>query len=77
MGRVHYLTPNLYRAFSTSGYGVLAQLLDLYRDDFRSAANTYKLSDGTTVARETAYERFAGRMEDILRTPKLASIESR
>jgi energy-coupling factor transporter ATP-binding protein EcfA2 len=75
LGRVHYLTPNLYRAFGTSGYGVLAQLLDLYREDFRSVANTYELPDGTTVARETAYERFAGRMEDILRTPKLASIE--
>jgi hypothetical protein len=39
LGRVHYLTPNLYRAFSTSGYGVLAQLLDIYRDDFRSETN--------------------------------------
>jgi putative ATP-dependent endonuclease of OLD family len=75
LGRVHYLTPNLYRAFNTSGYGVLAQLLDFYRDDFRSAANTYELPDGALVPRETAYERFATRMEDILRTPKLASIE--
>ncbi|MHB1865448.1 MAG: ATP-dependent nuclease [Candidatus Saccharimonadales bacterium] len=75
LGRVHYLTPSLYRAFDTSGYGVLAQLLDLYRDDFRSAANTYELPDGSTVPRETAYERFSGRMEEILRTPKLASIE--
>jgi hypothetical protein len=48
---------------------VLAQLLDLYREDFRSAANTYELPDGTTVSRENAYERFSGRMEEILRTP--------
>jgi hypothetical protein len=36
LGRVHYLTPSMSRAFNTTGYGVLAQLLDLYRDDFRS-----------------------------------------
>ena len=75
LGRVHYLTPNLYRAFDTSGYGVLAQLLDLYRDDFRSESNTYTLPDGTQVSRAQAYDRFATRLEDILRTPRLSTIE--
>lgn len=75
LGRVHYLSPNLYRAFDTHGYGVLAQLLDLYREDFRSAANTYTMPDGNEIPREEAYGRLATRMEEILRTPKLASIE--
>lgn len=75
LGRVHYLTPNLYRAFDTGGYGILAQLLDLYRDDFRSESNTYQLPDGAVIPRAKAYERFSARMEDILRTPKLATIE--
>jgi len=75
LGRVHYLTPNLYRAFATSGYGVLAQLLDLYREDFRSAANKYTMPDGSEILREEAYDRFANRLRDILRTPKLESIE--
>lgn len=75
LGRVHYLSPNLYRAFNTSGYGVLAQLLDLYRDDFRSDANTYKVPSGETVTRAAAFDRLAGRMSDVLRTTKLAEIE--
>jgi putative ATP-dependent endonuclease of the OLD family len=76
LGRVHYLTPNLYRAFATSGYGVLAQLLDIYRDDFRSETNLYKLPDGNEVTHAVAYERFAVKLEEILRTPQLETIEA-
>ena len=78
LGRVHYLSPNMYRAFDTSGYGILAQLLDVYRDDFRSADNTYKLpgSAGEVITRAEAYDRFAVRLQDILRTKKLADIET-
>jgi predicted ATPase len=75
LGRVHYLSPNLYRAFDTSGYGILAQLLDLYRDDFRSEANTYELPSGQTVTRAQAFDRLADRMGEVLRTDKLAEIE--
>jgi predicted ATPase len=75
LGRVHYLSPSLYRAFDTSGYGVLAQLLDLYREDFRSDANTYELPSGQTVTRAEAFDRLAGRMGEVLRTGKLAEIE--
>jgi predicted ATPase len=75
LGRVHYLSPNLYRAFNTSGYGVLAQLLDLYRDDFRSDANTYELPSGQVITRAAAFDRVADRMSQILRTTKLAEIE--
>jgi Overcoming lysogenization defect protein-like, TOPRIM domain/AAA ATPase domain len=78
LGAVHYLSPNMYRAFETSGYGVLAQLLDLYRDDFRSAENTYKLPGpgGEVVTRADAYDRFAVRLSEILRTEKLTEIET-
>jgi len=78
LGRVHYLSPNMYRSFDTSGYGVLTQLLDVYRDDFRSAENTYKLPGptGEVITRADAYDRFAVRLPDILRTKKLADIET-
>ena len=72
---MHYLSPSLRRAFDTSGYGVLAQLLDLYREDFRSDANTYELPSGQTVTRAQAFDRLAGRMGEVLRTGKLAEIE--
>jgi len=75
LGRVHYLSPSLYRAFDTSGFGVLAQLLDLYRDDFRSDENKYALPGGEVVTRAEAYDRFAVRLSDILRTDRLAAIE--
>lgn len=75
LGRVHYLSPNLYRAFDTSGYGVLAQLLDVYREDFRADANTYELPSGEQVTRARAFERLTARMGEVLRTPKLAEIE--
>jgi predicted ATP-dependent endonuclease of OLD family len=68
----------MYRAFDTSGYGVLAQLLDLYRDDFRSAENTYKLPgpQGEIITRADAYDRFAIRLREILETKKLVDIET-
>lgn len=75
LGRVHYLSPSLYRAFDTSGFGVLAQLLDLYRDDFRSDENKYELPGGEIVTRAEAYDRFTVRLGDILRTERLAAIE--
>lgn len=75
LGRIHYLSPSLYRAFDTSGFGVLAQLLDLYRDDFRSDENEYELPGGEVVTRSEAYDRFAVRLSDILRTDRLAVIE--
>lgn len=76
LGRVHYLGPNLYRAFDTSGYGVLAQLLDLYRDDFRAETNTYELPHNKEViSRAAAFDRLATRMAEVLRTEKLAEIE--
>ena len=67
LGRVHYLTPSLFRAFATSGYGVLAQLLDLYRNDFRSETNIYTMPDGSEVTHAQAYDRFVVRLEEILR----------
>jgi len=76
LGRVHYLSPSLYRAFDTSGYGILAQLLDLYRDDFRSDANTYEVpASGEIVTRAAAFDRLAARMGEVLRTEKLTEIE--
>ena len=77
LGRVHYLSPSLYRAFETSGYGVLAQLLDLYRDDFRSDANTYEVPvSKEIITRAAAFDRVTTRMREILRTTKLAEIEA-
>lgn len=78
LGRVHYLGPNMYRAFGTSGYGVLAQLLDIYRHDFRSPENTYRLPGpaGEVITRAEAYDRFAVRLREILRTKKLDDIET-
>ena len=76
VGRVHHLSPSLYRAFDTSGYGVLAQLLDLYRDDFRSDANTYEVpTSKEIITRAAAFERLTARMREVLRTAKLAEIE--
>jgi putative ATP-dependent endonuclease of the OLD family len=75
LGRIHFLGPSLYRAFDTGGYGILAQLLDLYRDDFRSDINTYELPSGQTVTRAEAFDRLAVRMGEVLRTGKLAEIE--
>jgi putative ATP-dependent endonuclease of OLD family len=75
LGRVHYLSPNMYRAFDTSGYGILAQLLDIYRDDFRSDANIYELPSKELVSRGAAFDRLAERMSDVLRTTKLKEIE--
>jgi len=76
LGRVHYLSTNLHRAFDTTGYGILAQLLDLYRDDFRSDANTYRIpSSGEVVTRAAAFDRLAARMGEVLRTDKLADLE--
>jgi len=76
LGRVHFLSPSLYRAFDTSGYGVLAQLLDLYREDFHAAGNLYELAhSGEVVPRTAAYQRLTKVMSDILRTPYLATLE--
>jgi predicted ATPase len=75
LGRVHYLSPDLYRAFSTTGYGVLAQLLDIYRDDFRSDANTYELPSGEVITRADAFDRLTDKMTEVLRTTRLAEIE--
>jgi putative ATP-dependent endonuclease of OLD family len=75
LGRVHFLSPNLYRAFDTSGYGILAQLLDVYRDDFRSELNTYELPSKQVVTRAVAFERLTDKMSEVLRTPKLSEIE--
>jgi len=77
LGRVHHLSPSLYRAFDTTGYGVLAQLLDLYREDFQSARNVYRHpTTGKEMTRAEAYERIVQRMEEILRTEMLGKIES-
>jgi hypothetical protein len=75
LGRIHYLSPNLYRAFETSGYGVLAQLLDLYRDDFRAEANTFELPSKEVITRAAAFDRLADKMGEVLRTSKLSEIE--
>jgi predicted ATPase len=76
LGRVHYMGTSLYRAFDTTGYGVLAQLLDLYREDFRSDANTYTIpASGEVITRAAAFDRLTARMGEILRTGKLAEIE--
>jgi hypothetical protein len=77
LGRVHYLSPSLYRAFETSGYGILAQLLDLYRDDFRSDTNTYEVPvSKEIITRAAAFDRVTTRMREILRTTKLTEIET-
>lgn len=76
LGRIHFLSPSLYRAFETSGYGPLAQLLDLYREDFHAADNLYELPHkDESVPRTEAYERVAARMTEILRTPYMETIE--
>jgi putative ATP-dependent endonuclease of the OLD family len=76
LGRVHFLSPSLYRAFETSGYGVLAQLLDLYREDFHAAQNMYEIAhSGEIVPRTQAYDRLAKVMTEVLRTPYLATLE--
>lgn len=77
LGRVHYLSPNLYRAFDTNGYTVLAQLLDLYREDFHSATNVYvHPQTGKEMTRTEAYARLVDRMEEVLRTNMLGQIEA-
>lgn len=75
LGQVNYLSPNMYKAFETSGRGVLAQLLDIYREDFRSAANTYETPNKKVMTRAEAFEKTADRMTEILRTEKLGEIE--
>lgn len=76
LGRVHYLSPNLYRAFDTTGYGVLAQLLNLYREDFPSATNVYRHPQtGKEMTSAEAYARLVDRLEEILRTQLLGQIE--
>jgi putative ATP-dependent endonuclease of OLD family len=79
LGPVHYLDSSMYRAFDTSGFGLLARLLDLYREDFRSAENVYKYEteSGEREMRSVdAFERTTDRLREILATPKLAEIEA-
>lgn len=70
----------MYRAFDTTGLGPLARLLEIYREDFRSATNTftYTTAEGEEKTRPSAeaFERLAGRLEAILGTPKLREIEA-
>jgi putative ATP-dependent endonuclease of OLD family len=75
LGPVHWLDPGMYRAFDTSGFGPLARLLDIYREDFRSAENLYRVPDGEEIPSSEAFERLTTRMKEILGTPKLREIE--
>lgn len=77
LGRVHYLSPDLRDAFRTTGAGVLAQLLDVYRNDFRSPANKYKPAEGGEWTSIDAFERTRERLSEILRTELLAEIEAK
>ena len=64
LGRVHYLGTSLYRAFDTSGYGILAQLLD-FIGTTSASMNTYKVPvSGELVSRAAAYDRLAARLEE-------------
>jgi hypothetical protein len=38
---------------------VLAELLDLYRDDFRAEANTFELPSREVITRAAAFDRLA------------------
>lgn len=77
LGRLHYLSPNLYRAFDTAGYGMLARLLDLYREDFYTRDNTYQHESWPEPRPAAqAYERLADKMIEVLRTETLVKIES-
>lgn len=75
LGPIHWLDPGMYRAFDTTGYGPLARLLNLYREDFRSVENRYKVPGGEEVSSSEAFERLAVRMQEVLGTPKLREIE--
>lgn len=75
---LHYLDPNMYRAFSPTGFGSLARLLDLYREDFRSTENVYSYeteSGQHEMRRSDAFERTTDRLRDILKTDQLTEIE--
>ncbi len=79
LGPVHDLDPTMYRAFDTTGFGLLARLLNLYREDFRSAENVYRYqteSGEHEMASVEAFERSTNRLREILLTPKLAEIEA-
>jgi ABC-type hemin transport system ATPase subunit len=79
VGPVHYLDPTMYRAFDPTGFGLLARLLDLYREDFRSTDNVYgyETESGPHEMRSVeAFERATDRLRDILSTEKLAEIEA-
>lgn len=79
LGRVHYLDPSMYRAFDPTGFGLLARLLDLYREDFRSSDNVYGYeteSGHHEMQSAEAFERATDRLRDILSTEKLAEIEA-
>jgi putative ATP-dependent endonuclease of the OLD family len=77
LGPVHYLSPDLRDAFRVTGSGVLARLLDLYRDDFRSPRNTYKIpGKDEEILSIQAFERLSERLEEVLRTDKLRTIET-
>lgn len=79
LGPVHYLDPQMYRAFDTTGFGVLARLVGLYREDFRSTGNFYRYTDSSGQEQQMpsadAFEKEVSRLRDILSTPKLAEIE--
>lgn len=74
---IHFLDPELQEAFRTTGYGVLARLLDIYRDDFRDEGNTFDVKgDGTQIVPSAkAFERLAVKMREILKTDKFNEIE--
>ena len=76
-GPVHHLDLRLDEAFKTVGRGVLARVLDLYREDFDGDHNEYVITEeeGPVRTRE-AYDRFMARLSDILRTELLGKIES-
>lgn len=76
LGPIHYLDPQMYRAFDPTGWGALARLLDVYREDFRSSANTYTVREGEDpIPRIEAFERLTAKMEEILATSKLTTIQ--
>ncbi len=80
VGTVYALEPStLAGFFRTTGRGPLAQLLDLYREDFPKATNLYPREAQSGALQKTAQDAFdqvASQLTPILRTKRLEEIES-
>jgi len=78
LGQLFYLdAPSLEKFFDrTTGWSPLGRLFDIYRDDFEAEKNQFEIKPGEYIPTRDAFARLSRRLGDIMRTEKLAEIET-